>query len=44
MKIKERPKAKRKPKFIYGVEVELERGYARLPQLNKFYRNRRNHG
>lgn len=41
MKIKPRQTHKRKPKFIHGIEQELDKPAGRLPQLNKFHARRR---
>jgi hypothetical protein len=43
MKIKNAPK-KRKRRIYNNEEYEIERGYMRLPQLNKYFRNRALHG
>jgi hypothetical protein len=44
MTIKDRPKAKRKPKFLFGVEQELHKKQGRTAQLNKFYKHRKIYG
>lgn len=44
MRIKSKPVRKKRPKFIYGVEQEVDKAQGRLPQLNKFYRHRRIYG
>jgi hypothetical protein len=43
MKIKPKQSRKRAPKFIHGIEQDIDKPTGRLPQLNKFHR-RRSHG
>jgi len=40
MQIKERPKKRRR----WSPDDVIEKEYQRLPQLNKFFKNRRMHG
>ncbi len=42
MQIKLKPTKRKRPKFIFGIEQEMEKPQGRLPQLNKFYRRRAN--